>query len=178
MTAREMIGHSLGLCAIALFFVSYQLKSKKALLVVQTVATGLSCLQYLLIGASSGFALNIVCITRNLFFYHRDKKFFSSLFFPIFFAAVTVGVSLLSWDGWFSLFIVAGLAINTVCLGVCDQQDLRKSILLTSALIIIYNVFVLSYTGIVSESISIISAAIGIVRFAKKDKNESKKAGQ
>ncbi len=167
MKLNEIIGHGLGLCAIALFFLSYQLKSKKALLLVQTIATGLSCLQYLLIGASSGFALNIVCITRNLCFYYKEKKFLSSRLIPFVFAAAMVGVSLLSWDGWFSLFIVAGLAINTVCLGVCDQQRLRYSILLTSMLILIYNVFVLSYTGMVSESISMISAGIGIIRFRK-----------
>ena len=51
----EMIGHILGVIAIGLFFLSYQIFEKKNLLIVQTLATTLLCLQYLLIGAYSGF---------------------------------------------------------------------------------------------------------------------------
>ena len=54
------IGHILGFISVALFFYSYQCTEKRKLVVVQTVATALSCVQYLLIGAFSGFALKFV----------------------------------------------------------------------------------------------------------------------
>ena len=168
----ELIGHFLGFIAIAFYFLSYQIHDKKKLIIVQSVATGLICIQYILIGAYSGFALNAVCLIRNFFFYHREKKFFSARIIPYAFALIMAAVSAFSWDGLHSLLIVGGLMINTVCLGVCSTQNIRKSILLTSSMIIVYNIFEGSYSGIISESISILSALIGIIRYRRKTKTQ------
>ena len=163
----EIVGHVFGAVAIGLFFLSYQVFDKKKLLIVQTVATAMMCLQYILIGAYSGFGLNIVCIIRNILFYHRDKKLLSGIWLPVTLALIMAVISLFSWDGYHSLLIIAGLMINTVCMGIFDSQRLRKSILLTCPMILVYNVFVASYSGMVSETMSIISAVIGIIRYDK-----------
>ena len=47
----EIVGHALGFIAVGLYFLSYQIYEKKKLLLVQTAATTLNCLQYLLISA-------------------------------------------------------------------------------------------------------------------------------
>jgi hypothetical protein len=59
------------------------------------------------------------------------------------------------------------LAINSFCTGVCIPQNFRKSLLLTCVLALIYNVIVFSIAGMLNESISIVSAIIGIIRFKK-----------
>ena len=164
----EQIGHILGFIAIGVFFLSYQIYDKKKLLLMQSIATGILSVQYLLLGAWSGFGLNLVCLLRNFFFYHRDKKCFSWKFWPVIFALLMAAASLFSWDGWHSLFIILGLMINTLCMGFLNSQGLRKSILLTCPMIIVYNAFEMSVAGIINESISIISAVIGILRFRKK----------
>ena len=69
-----LIGHILGFISVGLFFYSYQRTKKSKIMIIQTVATALSCVQYLLIGAFSGFALNFVCIFRNFIYYYRDKN--------------------------------------------------------------------------------------------------------
>ena len=163
----EIIGHAFGVVAIGMFFLSYQIFDKKKLLLVQTFATAMLCLQYILIGAFSGFGLNIVCIIRNILYYLRDKKGKSGISLPIILALTMAIVSLFSWDGYHSLFIISGLMINTVCMGVCDSQNLRKSILISCPLILVYNLFELSYSGAISETISLISAIIGIIRYKK-----------
>lgn len=163
----EIVGHILGAVAIGLFFLSYQIFDKKKLLIVQTLATAMLCLQYIFIGAYYGFGLNIVCIIRNLLYYRRDKRSISGLGLPILLALVMAFVSLFSWDGYHSLLIITGLMVNTVCMGAFDSQKLRKSILLTCPMILVYNVFEASYSGIISETMSIISAVIGIIRYKK-----------
>lgn len=163
----EIAGHLIGGIAILLFFLSYQVSEKKKLLVVQTVGTALFCIQYILIGAYSGFALNIVCVIRNILFYYRDKKVLSGVWLPILLAVVMGVLSLYSWDGYHSLLIAVGLMINTLCMGLCDAQNLRKSVLITCPMVLIYNVFELSYSGMINESISLISATIGILRYKK-----------
>lgn len=165
MTTRELIGHSVGVLVVLLTFLSYQARTKNRLLVIQTTATALNALQYLLIGAASGAILNVVCVTRNLVFFHRDKAWYRGLFFPILFACLMPVTSLLTWDGIPTLLVMAGLAINTVCLGICDPQGLRKSILLTSTLILIYNLIVRSYSGLFNESVALVSSIIGLIRY-------------
>ena len=163
----ELFGHILGFLSMGVFVLSYQIFDRKKLMLAQSVATGLMSLQYLLLGAWSGFGLNLVCLLRNFFFYHRDKKFFSLRLWPVVFALLMAAVSFLSWDGWHSLFIILGLMLNTLCMGFLDSQGLRKSILLSCPLIITYNVFEGSVAGVISESISIVSAVIGIIRYYK-----------
>ena len=168
-----LIGHALGFVSVALFFYSYQRTKKSKIVIIQTVATALSCIQYLLIGALSGFALNIVCIIRNFVFYYRDKNKRTDLTAPILFAVGMAVVSFFSWEGIHSLLITAGLVFNTVCMGVFNAKTFRKTILISSSLILIYNIFASSYSGILSESISLISVIIGIIRY----RSEKKPAG-
>ncbi len=160
-----LIGHILGFIAVGLFFYSYQVTSKKSLMIIQTVATALSCVQYLLIGAFSGFALNIVCIIRNFIFYYRDKNQRTDLISPILISLCIASASILSWEGVHSLLITLGLVVNTMCMGLCDAKSFRKTILISSSLILIYNIFAFSYSGILSEAISLVSVIIGIIRY-------------
>lgn len=174
METKEIIGHVLGFAALFLFVWSYQLKEKRSLLVVQTVATLLICLQYLLLEAYSGFGLNIVCILRNLVYYNRHKRLFSGWLPPFLLAGMMAVVSLFSWEGYHSLLIIIGLMVNTVCMGLCDQQTLRKSVVLTCSMLTGYNLFAGSPAGAINEIFSVISALVGIYRF-RNEKNDAKK---
>ena len=160
-----LIGHILGFIAVGLFFYSYQVNEKRKLMTIQTVATALSCVQYLLIGAYSGFALNVVCIIRNFIFYFRDKNQRTDLTSPVLISLCIAAASILSWEGVHSLLITLGLVVNTMCMGMCDAKSFRKTILISSSLILAYNAFAFSYSGILSESISLISVIIGIIRY-------------
>ena len=160
-----LIGHVLGFISVGLFFYSYQRTQKRKIMIIQTVATALSCVQYLLIGAFSGFALNVVCIIRNFAFYYREKNNKTDLITPAFFGAAMAVVSCFSWEGVHSLLITLGLVVNTICMGVFDARSFRKTILISSTLILVYNIFALSYSGMLSESISLLSVIIGIIRY-------------
>ena len=160
------IGHVLGFISVGLFFYSYQCTEKRKLMVIQTVATALSCVQYLLIGAFSGFALNVVCIIRNVAFYYRDKYNRTDLVIPVLFSLAMAVASAFSWEGIHSLLITSGLVINTICMGIFDAKNFRKTILISSSLILLYNIFAFSYSGILSESISLVSVVIGILRYS------------
>ena len=161
----QLLGHAIGFISVALFFYSYQRTRKSKIMIIQTVATALSCVQYLLIGAVSGFTLNVVCIIRNFAFYYREKNNKTDLVTPVIFAVAMAVMSCFSWEGIHSLLITLGLVVNTICMGICDAKSFRKTILISSTLILAYNFFALSYSGMLSESISLISVVIGIIRY-------------
>ncbi|MBR6709049.1 MAG: YgjV family protein [Clostridia bacterium] len=161
----NIIGQILGIFAPILTVVTYQMNTKKSLLIVLTSATVCTCLSYLLLGATSGFSLNIVCVLRNLCFYFQHEGSKANTVSALLLAAVMVIFGALSWQGPISLLIMIALAINTICMSLGNPQRLRKSILLTSSLVLIYNVVVFSIGGMINESLAIGSAIVGIIRF-------------
>lgn len=162
------IGQGLGVLAIVLGFLSFQMKTRQKLVLVQLLTTITFVVHYFLIGAWSGMALNAVSTVRNIIYYRMGKKGSVSKWWGIGFAVIMGAIGMLSWQNWYSLFIVLALAINCVGMAFSNPQSIRKSILITSPLALIYNCLVLSVGGAIFEAMSIISAALGIYRNRKK----------
>lgn len=170
MTSNQIIGQILGIIAPIITFVSYQVNSKKKLLILQTVATLSTCLSYMFLGATSGFALNIVCIIRNIAFFFQDSRSKTNLISACILAAVMGGLGFLSWEGPISLLVIFALAANTIFMSFGNAQLLRKSVICTSSMILIYNIFVFSLGGIFNESVAIVASIIGIITFVRNNK--------
>ena len=169
-----IIGQIIGIVAMAIFFISYQAKEPKKLLALQCVAISAMCLHYFFIGAMSGFVLNAIGLIRNICYANRDKKFLSGKWLPIFFAVLIGVVGILFWESYYSVFIIIGLVINTLCLAIPDTQKVRASVLITCPLVFTYDVFVFSIGGMSNEAISFTSAAIGLIRLRKSSGKTSK----
>jgi len=163
-----IIGQILGFVAIILGFLSYQMKTQQKLLIVQTATIIVFCLHYLMIGAISGMAMNCICIFRNIAYYYRNKKGSNSKLIPIIFAVIIGAVGIMTWEAWYSVFVFSGLVLNTLAMSFSNPQNVRKSILVTSPLVIIYDAFALSFGGIIYESVVIVSSAIGLFRNKKR----------
>lgn len=169
MQPIEIVGQIISLIAVILSFVTYQMKSKKGIMVMLSVATGISCIAYALLGGTVALVLNLVSIVRNVCFYHKDNGILSSKAVPIILALIMGVFSIFTWEGAYSAFFVVGLMLNTLAMGYFNAQNLRWSILLTSTLIMIYNLFIPSIGGTVNEIVAITSAVIGIIRYRKRD---------
>ena len=79
-----IIGQILGVIAMIISALSYQMSEPKHLISVQTVGTSLMVLHYLMIGATLGAVLNFVCVIRNVAFYFKDKNLLLKKFSPNF----------------------------------------------------------------------------------------------
>ncbi len=167
MQPIEIIGQIISLVAVILSFVTYQMKSKQGIVVMLSIATGISCIAYALLGGTVALVLNLVSIVRNICYYHSDKKILSSKAVPVILALIMGVLSIFTWEGAHSAFFVVGLILNTLAMGYFNAQNLRRSILLTSSLILIYNLFIPSIGGTVNEMVAITSAVIGLIRYRK-----------
>ena len=165
-----LIGQALGVVAVILGFITYQMKGSKRLLIVNLITCGVFCLHYLLIGAISGAVMNGLGILRNVVYTNRDKKIFSSPVWPFVFAAMMVAAGILSWQDWRSILVICALFINTLALSLKNAQHIRFSLLITCPTVLVYDLLLHSYGGAVYEGMSIASALIGIVRFRKTGK--------
>jgi hypothetical protein len=168
------VGQALGIIAPALGILSYQMKTPKKILLLQLINSLIFCIHYLMIGAITGMTLNFVGVCRNLVFYRRNLRGSKGKLAPIIFTVITAIVGILTWDGWYSIFIFLGIVIHSFCMSFSNAQNIRKSILITSPLVIIYDIFTLSIGGIIYETIAIASCVVGIIRH-RENKNVEEK---
>ena len=167
MNPSIILGQALGILATVITCLSYQMNTKRSLLIWQTIATGCSCLSFLFLGASDGFLLNIVCIVRNITFYF-EKERTPLCYLSAGLLAILMGViGALSWQGAHSLLIILALMANTIFMSLGNPQLLRYSVVVTSTMVLIYNIFVFSIGGMANEGISVVSSIVGIIRFSK-----------
>ena len=151
-----LVGQGLGIVAIALGFISYQMKTQGQVIMAQLFTGVVFCAHYGLIGATSGMAMNIVCVVQNGAFYLRNKKGSNDMIIPIFFTAAVCIAGIITWEAWYSVFVLAGIGIHTFCMALPDAQTVRKTLLITCPLVLIYDAFALSIGGIIYESIAMI----------------------
>jgi len=162
-----LLGQIIGILPLIFSFISYQMRTNQQLLLVQTLAVISMMTSYLLIGATAGGLLNGICLIRNIIYYKRDIQLFSKKFVPYVLAGIIVLVGALSWQGPVTLLILIALAINTVAMSWGDNQKLRWSILLTSSMVLVYDLIVTSWGGAANEVLCLTSSAIGLYRFRK-----------
>lgn len=169
---QELIGQILGFVATAIIASCYQANTKKGLLMIQSVGIVFLCASYLLLGATSGFVLNIICLIRNLTFYFLKEKtpphYVATAILMI--AMCVAGV--FSWESLISLLLIVALVANTFFISLGKPQILRYSIVVTSTLCLIYNVAVFSMGGTLNEAITIFSAIVGSIRFLRAKRAE------
>ena len=77
------------------------------------------------------------------------------------------------WEAWYSALFVLGMVINSYCLSLKNSNAIRYSILVTAPMLLVYDIFVLSFGGIVYQSVVITSSVIGLIRY-RKAKGEQK----
>lgn len=160
-----LIAQIVGIIAVVFTFLSYQARTQKKLITVQSIATAAFALHYLMLGTLAGAVSNIICIFRNIAYCNKDKRIFSGKYVPYVFAALVATFGALAWQGPESLFIIVGIMINTVAMATDNPQHFRMSILLTSTMVLTYNILVISLGGILNECIAIISSVIGLIRY-------------
>jgi hypothetical protein len=163
----ELIAQILGLVGVLFTVLTYQMNTNQKVLLTQGASAVCFFLNYLLLGAYPGAALNLVAVARNYTFGHRDKKFLSGYHVPILFALAMALCGALTWQGPASLLVIVALILNTLALGTGKPMLLRWSILITSPMVLAYNCIVFSLGGILNESLAIASAIVGIVRYRR-----------
>ena len=170
---QEILGQICSIIATVIITSSYQANTKKGLLMIQTPGVVLLCISYLLLGATDGFVLNVVCVTRNVccFFIKEKTKAYYCMSGVLLIGIGTLGF--VFWQSYLSLLLIVALVANTFFIALGKPQILRYSLLVTSSMCLVYNCLISppSIGGIALEAITIISAAVGIVRNIRHQKN-------
>ena len=165
-----IIGQALSIVAVITGVISLQTKTARTILCWQIITALIFSAHYFLIGgAMTAVALNLLSAIKCVCYYFRNKKGSNNPIIPIIFTLLIIVSSILTWDGWYSALLMVGLVVNSIGFALPDPQAIRKLNLIKSPLCLVYNALVFSTGGIIYEAATFTSAVIGIIR--NKDKN-------
>ena len=163
-----LAGQIFGIAPVIFGFISFQAKTSRGIIFWQlATAIGFS-IHYFMIGALTGSALNFLAAIKGVSYYYRDKAGKKGLFLPILFSTLAVITTALTWQAWYSLFLLAGLLINTLSFPLLPPKPVRYLMLIKAPITAMYNVFSFSIAGLVYETTVFTSAAVGIIRYRDK----------
>ena len=164
---------TIGFVGVALFIISYQIRSNRALFFCQLLGCLVFCLQFFLMGAYTGAIGLIINIVRNLLLLKADSWKWAKSKATMAVIILLLGVmTAYTWAGWKSLLPFISVAVTTVGYWTNNAQKIRLSQLIGSPCTLAYDLIVRTWGGALSEAIAIVSILISIYRFGWKNLNE------
>ena len=151
---NERILQTIGFVGLALFIISYPIRSNRALFMCQMLGCIVFCIQMCLLGAFTGAIGLIVNILRNLLLI----------------------LTIYTWSGLISLLPLASVGITTIGYWTNNAQKIRLSQLFGSPCALLYDILIRSWGGAASEAMTLVSIVISIFRFvwSSMGKNDAK----
>lgn len=153
---------------VALFFI-YQQPERKKLIVAKLCADACWSVHYFCLGAYGGIVPNFMGIFRELTFMQRDKKRWASLpVIPIIFIVANFLIGVFTFSRPINILPITASAFVTVSLWLRNPRLTKIISIPVSLTFFIYDIFVNSYIGMLSETIAIISIIINICNERKR----------
>lgn len=163
----------IGFVGMFLCIISFQSKSYQKIIWIRVASEFVFAVQYFLLGAYTGMATNLTSCVTNSIYRDRIKRGKKVLGFQIAFGILFAVIGILSWHGPLSLLVIAAKILSTVANGNPNPKTIRIFNLIINPLWLIYDIFVFSLAGIMSDAFTIISLIIAMIRFSKKPQDES-----
>ena len=160
----QIIAQAIGFLGTIIVVIGMQQKKYKHIVACKIGNEFFSAIQYLLLGGYTGMLANLASCLTNGCYYFRIKKGKSTLPFQIAFACMFVAIGALSWHGPISIFVVAAKLISSVSLGINKPRIIRILNLISNPCWLIYNIYMGSIPGIISDILVISSVFIAVVR--------------
>ena len=162
------------LVILATFFISvtYIEKKRKKILILFIFYSILYGIHYLLLGALTGFLMNIVSIIRNIIFYINEKKNKENkISFLIILFIIIISFGIFSYKDLFSIISISASLMSTYSIWQKNIRLYRLIAIIVSICFIIYAIHINSLFAIITEIILLITELTGIILLVfKKEK--------
>ena len=172
----EFLAQVVGLFAVALFLLSYQQKTRKNIIILNAASRVLYIVQYIMLGAFSGAALDVIGTLASVLAHKKDKGFVKKHLKAVVILVnlAIVGVGLCLYENIFSLLPIFGVLFHTGAFWISDEKTVRRLSLIGSPFWLAYNLISKAYGSSIGDILSMVSIVIAMFRydFRKKEKSE------
>ena len=164
MTPKEILIQGIGVLGILASILSFQCRKHSRILALRTANELLFAVQYAMLGAYTGMAMNLVGCVRNTVFSAQVRRGQSTQATRLAFSALFLIMTALTWAGPKSLLSGVAKVVSTYAYGSSNTALVRLMILFTSTCWLIYNAAVGSYAGVACEGFTLCSIVVGMIR--------------
>ncbi|MFM2414765.1 MAG: hypothetical protein RI911_458 [Candidatus Parcubacteria bacterium] len=159
------IAQVVGFLGLIVMMYAFQREERSQILHTQTYGSLLFSIHFYLIGGFVGSLLSLTVVARNSVFKHKpDKPWAQSVLWPFFFALLSIIILASAWEGWISLLPVTGMIIASYAMWLDDAHEIKKYIILSSALWMPYSLFHQAYPSLINQILICASAIFATVK--------------
>jgi len=166
----RIIANGFGVLSTLCFIISFQIKSNKALFIIQSIANIFYGLQFYLLGATGGLFNMGMQILRNLLLLKIDDwKWLSWKGCAPLFCVPSLIYMIYNWHGLLDILPFIAFTVGTFAFWTNNAKMLRLSELVcVSPCWLLYDFITGAYGGILTELVILGSVVVSIIRFGWK----------
>lgn len=159
------IGQAIGVIAMIESFFIYQVSSRRKMLALKLIDDLLWTIHFITLGGITGALTTGISITRGLVFYNKGtKKWASSPWWAVGYSLIYLACAPLTWSGISSIFPPLASAMATWGFWI-DKTEHGKIIhALVAACMLAYAIVLHSYSGILTQVVTISSIVIFFIK--------------
>ena len=170
-----------GVVAVIFYLAGYLQKKRKNIILLNVTSRILYIVQYILLSAFEGAALDISGVIASVVAGKKDSYFLKKhlKLFIIGVNLLIIGAGCLVYENIFSILPVIGVLLHTGAFFMDDEKKIRIVSFLGSPFWFAYNFISGAYGSCVGDLLSMVSIAISMIRFdirpkfSKGDKNDT-----
>ena len=172
----NIIAQIIGILGLICSLLSFQMKTRKWIMVLQMIASLSFSAQLFLLGAVTGGCVDLISFIRTLIFSRNGKKWASSPVWLYIFIAVMIVTGIFTWQNAWDLLPIAGSILSTVALWMKKEKNIRLISLTIGPCWLIYNLVKGAWSGALNEVLAMTSIVIGLLRNDTGTDREAKNA--
>lgn len=161
----DLLIQIIGFIGLIISVFSFQFKKHQQIVVCKLISEQVFAIQYVLLGAWTAVVLDFISVIRNLLFYYLVKKNRSTTPVIIAFGLFVIVTGIVTYDGPVSLLPIISKLLTTVSYGMKNEKLLRIITLPSCIFWIIYNLFVGSIGGALTDTMTLVSLLFAIYKF-------------
>ena len=168
-----VILNAFGVLAISCKVVEYQVKKRNAMMIVATSANFLWVLYFIFYGDFSSALTCAIGVVRLLIFMQKGKhKWADSIWWLVFFVLLQTVVTVFTFKDLRDVFSLSAGFVGIITYFMVDQKKYRALSLVHMSLWVVNSAIKFYPIALISDTMSTISVAVAIVRFAIAEKKE------
>ena len=168
MDLIEIIAMIVGVIAVTFYILGYLQKKRQNIIILNVTSRILYILQYILLGAFSGAALDVAGAASSILAERKNKIPFikkHTKLFVILLDIVIVIVGLVIYKNIYDLLPIVGVLLHTSAFWIDDEKTIRRVSFLGSPFWLVYNFLSGAYPSCIGDIMSMVSIAIAMIRY-------------
>lgn len=176
----KIMTQAVGIFGMISLTLSYQMKTRKGIILFQLLGNVLFATHYLMLGTLTACILNVIGIARGCVYSQKEKKWASHWLWMALFIVAFLTTGAITYEEPWDILPTCGMIFTSVSLFVTKPKLIRFLSAGSCPLWLVYNAVHFSVGGVINEVLSLISLAVAIVRLdiLKKPEGENGKEEQ